>query len=136
MTYVPAYLGNVSNLACPQEGGDALVMSDPDRYASILTEVQEVEQFPVTARKSGLWSIDVTVKGDGPLERITSLNHPVSIVTTPTKLDAVVSLKPTVDRSLVPNHDFVLYVRDAGISKPSAISTMTPSRQQAIRRAG
>ena len=42
------------------------------------------------------------------------------------------NLKSTVDRSLVPNKDFVLYIRDEGISKPTAISTMTNSGQQAI----
>ena len=42
------------------------------------------------------------------------------------------SLKHTVDRSLVPNRDFVLYVRDTAISQPSAISTQIPSGSQAI----
>ena len=51
---------------------------------------------------------------------------------TPSKQGACVSLTPKVNRSLVPNKDFVLYIRDEGISKPSAISTLTASGQQAI----
>ena len=32
----------------------------------------------------------------------------------------------------MPSKDFVLYVRDSGISKPTAISTITPSGRQAL----
>ena len=78
-------------------------------------------------RSSGLWDIQVQIQGEGKIERVTSINHPIKVLTTPSKTSAIVKLKPSVDRSLVPNKDFVLYVRDAGISKPSAISAMTPS---------
>ena len=78
--------------------------------------VQDVEEMPLKAQASGLWDIQVQVRGEGRLERITSLNHPCNVLTTPSKAGALVSLKPSVDRSLVPTKDFVLYVRDSGIS--------------------
>ncbi len=46
---------------------------------------------------------------------------------TKSKKGAIVSLSPTVDRSLVPSRDFVLYIRDEGIAVPSAVSTDAPS---------
>ena len=66
------------------------------------------------------------------MQRVSSLNHPIVVLTAPSKTSAMVSLKPSVDRSLVPNRDFVLYVRDEGISQPTIVSTMTLGGQQAI----
>lgn len=51
---------------------------------------------------------------------------------TKSKKGAIVSLSPKVDRSLVPSRDFVLYIRDEGISEPSAISTDTQSGCKAV----
>ena len=107
-------------------------MADPERNASIVEYIEEVESMPMKVRSSGLWDIEVQIQGEGKLERIASINHPIKVITTPSKTSAIVSLKSSVDRSLVPNHDFVLYVRDEGISKPTAIATPTPSGQQAV----
>ena len=60
MTYVPAYMGPVSNL---------MNASDPAAVNSEqLTSVQhvlDVESQPVKTRASGLWDIQVTIKGQG-----------------------------------------------------------------------
>ena len=72
--------------------------------------------MPLKTRESGLWDIQVKVNGEGKLTRVSSLNHPIIVETHPSKKVARVSLKPSVDRSLVPNRDFVLYIRDEGIS--------------------
>ena len=79
--------------------------------------------MPVKTKSSGLWDIEVKIQGDGEIERVASLNHPIKVVTNPNNTNAIVSLKSTVDRSLVPSSDFVLYVRDSGISRPTAILT-------------
>ena len=110
---------------------DNVVFEDPAKHASI-QQVMDVEDMPIKARSSGLWDIQVQIQGEGQLQRIASINHPIQVKTTPSKKSAIVNLKSTVDRSLVPNKDFVLYIRDEGISKPTAISTMTNSGQQAI----
>ena len=70
--------------------------------------------------------------GEGRLTRLASLNHPVHVRLAPEGTFAQVALKESVDRTLVPSRDFVLYVRDEGISSLSAISSLTPSGQQAI----
>ena len=88
--------------------------------------------MPVKVRASGVWDIQVQIQGQGQLERVASLNHPVNVLITPSKTNAIVSLKPKVDRSLVPNRDFVFYIDDQGISTPTVVSTQTPSNQQAI----
>ena len=88
--------------------------------------------MPLSARASGLWDIQVQIHGEGKLERVASLNHPIVVKTAPSKTTAIVNLKPSVDRSLVPNRDFVLYIRDEGLSKPTAVSAMTLGGQQAI----
>ena len=110
---------------------ESLAFADPQKYASI-HEVLEVESMPVRTQSSGLWDISVWVKGEGKLTRVASLNHPVIVSTTQDHSYAHVNLKPEVDRSLVPNRDFVLYIRDEGISTVSAISAPTPSNQQAV----
>ena len=86
----------------------------------------------MSARASGLWDIQVQIHGEGKLERVASLNHPIVVKTAPSKTTAIVNLKPSVDRSLVPNRDFVLYIRDEGLSKPTAVSAMTLGGQQAV----
>ena len=88
--------------------------------------------MPVKARSSGLWDIQVNIQGEGEIERVSSLNHPVAVKLTENKTGAIVNLKPTVDRSFVPTSDFVLLVRDKAISQPSAISTLTNSGKQVI----
>ena len=107
------------------------MFEDPEKHASI-QEVLDVEDMPIKARSSGLWDIQVQIQGEGKLQRIASSNHPIQVRTTPSKTSAIVSLKSTVDRSLVPNRDFVLYIRDEGISKPTAISALANNGQQAI----
>ena len=107
------------------------MFEDPEKHASI-QEVLAVEDMPIKARSSGLWDIQVQIQGEGQLERVASINHPIQVKMTPSKKSAIVNLKSTVDRSLVPNKDFVLYIRDEGISKPTAISVMTNNGQQAI----
>lgn len=82
-----------------------------DKLAS-LQNLAEIEEMPVKLRASGLWDFQITVHGQGELERIASLNHPIEVELSPSKTKASVSLKSTVDRSLVPNSDFVLYIRD------------------------
>ena len=66
------------------------------------------------------------------MTRLASLNHPVHVKSAPDGSFAHVSLKDCVDRSLVPCRDFVMYIRDEGISSLSAISSQTLSNQQAI----
>ena len=41
-------------------------------------------------------------------------------------------MAPTLDRSFVSDHDFVLHIRDEGFSTVTLVSTMTASNQQAI----
>jgi len=130
IAYVPAYLGPVSNLIGQREV-QALAVEDPELYASV-AHVLEVASMPVKTNASGLWDIEVLVKGQGSLQRVASLNHPVSVLLNNDKTDAVVTLKPSVNRSLVPSRDFVLYIRDEGISKPTAISSLTATGQQAV----
>ena len=57
MTYVPAYLGNVSNqLSMQGENSESPTLND----ASI-QEVLDVESMPVKTRSSGLWDIEVQI---------------------------------------------------------------------------
>ena len=65
---------------------------------------------------TGLWDMQLRINGQAPLERLTSLNHPIKIQMSEDKQRAIITLKNTVDRSLVPCEDFVLYIRDTKIS--------------------
>ena len=56
----------------------------------------------------------------------------MQVLIAPSMTSAVVTLKPTIDRSLVPSRDFVLYIRDDSISQPTVVSTIAPSDRQAI----
>lgn len=130
--YVPAYMGNAWKKSDSSDVERLIDTNDAGEIVNNEEIVQDVNEMPLKAQASGLWDIQVQVRGEGKLERVTSLNHPCTVLTTPSKTSALVSLKPSVDRSLVPTKDFVLYVRDSGISQPTAVSTITPSGQQAI----
>ena len=56
MSYVPAYMGNVSKLASPSENDGEAVLEDPDLYESVQS-VLEVADMPIKSRASGLWDI-------------------------------------------------------------------------------
>ena len=58
MTYVPAYLGNVSNLSRMHSAGHDSTSTLND--ASI-QEVIDVQSMPVKSRSSGLWDIEVQI---------------------------------------------------------------------------
>ena len=60
------------------------------------------------------------------------MNHPVKAVLSEDKKNAVIKLRDTVDRSLVPCRDFVLLLRDESMTEPSIISAPTPSGRQAV----
>ena len=83
--------------------------------------------MPIRTGWSGLWDIQVRVKGQGPIKRIASLNHPIKVQLDGDKASSVVSLKNTVDRTLVPCKDFVLLVRDEKMTDPSIIAAQTLS---------
>ena len=58
MSYVPAYMGNVSNLASPSANKGEAVLEDPDLYESIQS-VLDVDKMPIKSRASGLWDIQI-----------------------------------------------------------------------------
>ena len=88
--------------------------------------------MPVQTESSGLYDFQIQVVGEGRLTRLASLNHPVKVSLAPDETYAKVALKDCVDRTLVPCRDFVLYVRDEGISNLSAMSSQTISGRQAV----
>ena len=73
-TYVPAYMGNVSNQV-------SLQMQEGAQQDPSILEVLEVQSMPDKTRSSGLWDIQLNIKGQGRLERIASLNHPIKVQT-------------------------------------------------------
>lgn len=83
--------------------------------------------MPVKTGWSGLWDIQVRVHGSGQIKRLASLNHPIKAQISPDNESAIVNLRDTVDRSLVPCNDFVLLVRDENIATTSVIASTTPS---------
>ena len=88
--------------------------------------------MPVTKKWSGLWDIKVNIEGADKLERVSSVNHPIKVTQSPTLSSALVELRESIDRRLVPCQDFVLYIRDASLNKPHGFSTMTQNQQQVI----
>ena len=78
MAYVPAYMGNSSNFAIPENmEAHSEDPSEQEKYDSVL-HVNQVEELPVKIRASGLWDFMITVQSShGGLQRISSLNHPV-----------------------------------------------------------
>ena len=121
-SFVPAYLGNSS---C------SLMVEQTEKYKST-QEMAKVDLIPAKTNWLGLWDLEIRLKGQGTFERLCSLNHPIRIQLAQDKKQAIISLKRTVDRSIVPCEDFVLYIRDDKISQPTAICSITPSRQQAL----
>ena len=83
--------------------------------------------MPVRSGWSGLWDINVKVQGSGKIERLASLNHPIKAQVSPDNGSAIIKLRDTLDRSLVPCQDFVLLVRDTNMPTTSVISSTTPS---------
>lgn len=59
MTYVPAYLGNVSinNFPSMHSAGDDI----PTLNDASIQEVIDVQSMPVKMRSSGLWDIEVQI---------------------------------------------------------------------------
>ena len=60
MVYVPAYMGNVCNQASVGEEENA-ILAEPERNASIVEYIEEVESMPLKVRSSGLWDIEVQI---------------------------------------------------------------------------
>ena len=69
----------------------------------------------------------VRVNGEGPIERLASINHPIKAQLSEDQTSAFISLRDTVDRTLVPCKDFVLRIRDKQMTEPSVVSAITPS---------
>ena len=40
-----------------------------------------MEDMPVKTESSGLWDISIMIQGEGKLERVASLNHPIKVLT-------------------------------------------------------
>ena len=88
--------------------------------------------MPIKQGFSGLWDINITVKAEAPIERLVSLNHPVNFNISSDQQTASISLKDSVDRTLVPCRDFVLLIRDTKMSEPTAVVSTTPSGHHAV----
>ena len=89
MAYVPAYLGNVQKFGKndDQEPND-LQENQPES----VVDVQDMEEMPVKTQSSGLWDISITIQGEGKIERLASLNHPIKVLTDANQNKAMVSL--------------------------------------------
>ena len=88
--------------------------------------------MPVRTQFSGLYDINVSVKTQGQLQRLASINHPIHVELTKDKKEALVTLSDQLDRSYVPSRDFVLYIRDTMMDQPTAFASMTNTGRQAI----
>ena len=97
-----------------------------------IQEIKDLQEMPIKAGWSGLWDIQVRVQGAGKIKRVASLNHPIKAQINTDGGSAIVKLRDTVDRSLVPCQDFVLLIRDEKIATTSVISSTTPAGQQAL----
>ena len=72
------------------------------------------------------------MQGVGEINDLTSLNHPIKALINDDGRSAIVNLRETVDRSLVPCQDFVLHFRDLKVAKTSVIASTTLAGQQAV----
>ncbi len=55
--YVPAYLGNMTNLKSPEERAALESGPEQEQLYTNLQEVLDVESMPVKTASSGLWDI-------------------------------------------------------------------------------
>ena len=60
MTYVPSYMGQLSNFFIPPDSADDDDPLEQEDFDSIL-HLSEVEELPVKNRSCGLWDINVNV---------------------------------------------------------------------------
>jgi hypothetical protein len=74
--------------------------------------VMDVNTMPTTMKSEALWNIQVQVSGSSSILRLVSLNHPIDVAMSPKKTDAHVRISKDLDRTLVPNRDFVLLFQD------------------------
>ena len=75
----------------------------------------------MTSRSDVVWDVYIKVKSQDALTRLASVNHAVDIQLSDNKQEAVVKLCQDVDRKSVPNKDFVLYIRDEMVNRPTGL---------------
>lgn len=69
----------------------------------------------------------------GAITRVSSRNHKVEVnLLNETKSEALVRLSDRQDKQIVPNQDFILYVRDAAVNIPVGYQSVNEHNEQAI----
>ena len=86
----------------------------------------------MTSRSDVVWDVYIKVKSQDALTRLASVNHAVDIQLSDNKQEAFVKLSHEVDRKSVPNKDFVLYIRDEMVNRPTGLVKSHPDGDQAF----
>jgi len=68
--------------------------------------------MPVSNKSSAVWDLNINIRSNSPLSRLSSINQPIAVQFADNSTVANVTLDPSVDRKLVPCMDFVLLFRD------------------------
>ena len=122
-------MANVSNL--DMRDAKHAIKKNPVKYKSTCEIFDGMKSYPEDYA-TGKWDLGIQIVGEGKLKRVASPSHPIKMFTCTQQTFATVKLKESVDRSLVPDIDFILYIRDEGISQVSAISTTALNGKKAV----
>lgn len=140
MAYVPKYMGDVdrfirTGVTLFDDAPDAeTLLQKQSNMKAALDSVRDLAEMPLASKSSAVWDLNVNIRSNSPLSRLSSVNHPIAVQFAHGSTVANVRLDQSVDRRLVPCMDFVLLFRDKSIDNcnPTALASVGKSGHQAV----
>ncbi|TNV84666.1 hypothetical protein FGO68_gene12911 [Halteria grandinella] len=135
MSYIPRYMGDTAALLTTGQqykGMPAKEISE-EKSEKLFQEQQLIQAQPLAVESPSLWDIEVKLRMQGAITRVSSRNHKVQVeFQSDDKSHALVKLSDKQDKQIIPNQDFVLYIRDSALNTPVGFQSVNEHNEQAI----
>ena len=136
MSFVPPYMGDLQTYV--SKGVSFVGQEIPAKNLSSFQqslhqkELCEFLSQPLSSKSEVIWDVYIRLKSQDAITRLASVNHAVDVQLSENKQEAVVKLSQEVDRKSVPNKDFVLYIRDEMVNRPTGLVSSLADGDQAV----
>ncbi|CDW77144.1 von willebrand factor a domain-containing protein 5a-like [Stylonychia lemnae] len=132
-SYVPRYIGDVQrfiNTGVHLKGIQGTPQSEEEKFQNEQA-VNEIYDHPVANSTQAQWNIQIEVKMQGQIQRISSRNHGFEYNFSEDKRTAQIKLMD-YEKKTASDYDLILYIRDDQINETVAISSLNQYGEQCV----
>ncbi|CDW90556.1 von willebrand factor type a domain containing protein [Stylonychia lemnae] len=134
LSYVPRYVGDVQRFiqTGSQYVGQDLQMelTEEEKFQNEQA-INEIYSHPTTSKPNFLWNLNIEVKMQGKIQRLSSRNHNIKFESSEDRKNAIILISDQ-EKMKPMSKDFILFIKDDTTNNPVAISSLNQFGEQSV----